>query len=98
MTTENGDVNMATQVMLDLLLSADPNADIVLVRRFCVAFNTVSGITSSLNPLFLILSLSADVSLILQLMSPATAVQVKLAVPLTTMLTDFGGIIISTRI
>ena len=30
---------------------------------------------------------SADLSLILQLMSPATAVQVKLAVPLTTILT-----------
>ena len=41
---ENGDIAKATQVMLDLLLSADPNADKVLVRRFCVAFSSVSGI------------------------------------------------------
>ena len=50
---ENGDIKNATQVMLDLLLSADPNADIVLVRRFCVAFSSVNGTASSLNPLFL---------------------------------------------
>ena len=54
MAVENGgDRKNAKQVILDPLLSADPNADIVLVRRFCVAFNSVSGTASSLNPLFL---------------------------------------------
>ena len=51
---ENGDVKKATQVMLDPLLSADPSADSVLVRRFCVTFSSVSGTASSINPLFLI--------------------------------------------
>ena len=40
---EKGDVKKATHVMLDLLLSTDPNADNVLVRRFCVAFSVVCG-------------------------------------------------------
>ena len=40
-------------MMLDPLLSADPNADNVLVRRFCVAFSSVSGTASSLNPLLM---------------------------------------------
>ena len=50
---DNGDMKNAMQVMLDPLLSVDPLTDIVLVRRFCVAFSSVSGTASSLNPLLL---------------------------------------------
>ena len=86
----DGGKNMATQVIVEPLLSADPNTDNVLVRRFCVAFSSVSGTASSLNPLFL-RSLSTVCPLASHSISSATAVHVKFAVALTAILTDFGG-------
>ena len=83
--------------MLDPLLSADPNADIVFVRRFCVAFSSVSGTASSLNPLFLRLA-STGRPLTSHLIPSATAVQVKFAVPLTVTFADFGGTTIPVHV
>ena len=89
LTDNDGCKKKATQVILEPLLSADPNTDNVLEYKFCVAFSSVSGTASSSNPLLLRLA-SIGCPLTSQLISSAIAVHVKFAFALTAIFTDFG--------
>ena len=87
---------LTTKIDVGILvgLHCGPVADFFILTSLISLEIFLFSLTSSLNPLFLISSSSPGRPLISHSISPATAVQMKFAVLLTTILVDFGGIII----